>query len=232
MALIETCTKEGNSEFPSFFDQQNLHHYKPECVLFQLKHPQCDIDTEQQSGNIIACSTATSCFSRHLVLLMGLKKWIGATPDLDCPVTYKQYGQTYGEQLEIISLTLRDKVMLDSDWYLDADHVLDITKFWNNHSSVIKWLSACGFTPDQDRVIKFCNSISHANQYYYDVVARCFDIVKDVVKGKIYPIELSFYETAICHSLLLQHYGKSHVEVKLLNGAPISTKSFIEVFDV
>ena len=57
---------------------------------------------------------------------MGLKKWIGNVPDYNDPVVYKQFGQTYGEQLEILSVTLKDKTQSDSDWYVDCDYKLDI----------------------------------------------------------------------------------------------------------
>ncbi len=231
MALIETCTKEGNTEFPSFFEQKNLHHFKPKCKLFRIRHPDCDINAEHRLGNTVACSTSSSYFGRHLVLLMGLKKWIGNLPDLNQPVTYKQYGQTYGEQLEIIALTLKDKVVSDSDWFMDADCVLDIVDYWTNTDRVAKWLALCGYTPVIDKVTEFCNQVSRANQYYHDIITKCFGIVDDVTLGKVYPIEISFYETAICHSLLLQHYAKSHIDTKLFSCAPTSTQNFIEIFN-
>jgi hypothetical protein len=232
MALIETCTKEGTAKFPSFFEKQNLHHYKRQGVLFQLKHPVCNVEQEQSLGNQVACSTATTNFGRYLILLMGLKKWVGDEPDLDHRVIYKQYGQTYGEQLEIVSVTINDKVKSDTDWFMDADHVLDIVNFWNNHLKVIEWIEKCGFTPNHMLVEKFCKKVAHTNQYYYDIISHCFNVVDSVIQSKVHPIELSFYETAMCHSLLLDHYKKSHIDIKLLDQSPTSTKNFIEIFNV
>ena len=229
MALIETCTKEGNKEFPSFIDQQNLHHYIPRRILFQLKHPECNVPAEQASGNKVACSTATTWFGRYLILLMGLKKWAGDVPDHNDPVVYKQHGQTYGEQLEILSVTLKDKIFSDSDWYIDCDYKLDIVDYWQRPDHVSAWLAQLGFTPVHGRVEEFCKLASASNQLYYDSVAKCQQIVDDVVLKKIHEIDLSFYETAMCHSMLLRHYNVSHIDLTLLHAPPTSTSHLIEI---
>jgi hypothetical protein len=229
MALIETCTKEGNREFPSFLDQQNLHHYTPQGVLFQLKHPVCDVSAEQSTGNLVACSTSATSFGRYLILLMGLKKWIGEVPDHNDPVIYKQLGQTYGEQLEILSVTLKDKIQSEADWYVGCDHQLDIVDYWQNPAHVSAWLGHLGFNPIPERVEKFCECVSSSNQSYYDSVAKCQEIVNDVVLKKAREIDLSFYETAMCHSMLLRHHNVSHIDLKLLHAPPTNTSHLIEI---
>ena len=229
MALIETCTKEGSNKFPSFFDQQNLHHYTPQGVLYQLKHPECDVSAEQALGNRVACSTSTTYFGRYLILLMGLKKWVGDIPDHNDPVVYKQFGQTYGEQLEILSVTLKDKVQSDSDWYVDCDYKLDIVDYWQNPAGVCAWLAHLGFNPVHSQVEEFCKLVSASNQFYYDNVAKCQQIVNDITLKKVREINLSFYETAMCHSMLLTHYNVSHIDLKLLHAPPTSTSHLIEI---
>lgn len=229
MALIETCTEEGNTEFPSFIDQQNLHHYVPRRVLYKLRHPECNVSVEQALGNKVACATSTTYFGRYLILLMGLKKWVGDVPDYNDPVVYKQPGQTYGEQLEILSVTLRDKTQSDQDWYTDCDYKLDIVDYWQNPVHVSAWLAHLGFTPVQKRVEEFCKLASATNQLYYDSVVKCQQIVDDVVLKKVREITLSFYETAMCHSMLLRHYSVSHVELKLLHVPPTNTSHLIEI---
>ena len=129
MALIETCTKEGNNEFPSFIERQHLHHFIPRGVLYQKKHPECDVYLEQASGNKVACSTSTTYFGRYLIILMGLSKWVGDVPKYNDAVLYNQHGQTYGEQLETLSVTLLDKTQSDSGWYMDCDYKLDIVDY-------------------------------------------------------------------------------------------------------
>ena len=229
MALIETCTKEGNSEFPSFVNQQNLHHYIPQCDLYQLKHPECNVSAEQALGNKVACSTSTTYFGRYLILLMGLKKWVGGVPDYNNPVEYKQFGQTYGEQVEILSVSLKDKTQSDSDWYVDCDYKLDIIDYWKNPVYVSEWLVQLGFTPVYERVEEFSKLVSASNQLYYDIVIQCQHTVDDVILRKVREVNLSFYETAMCHSMLLRHYNISHIDLKLLHATPTSTSDLIEI---
>jgi hypothetical protein len=229
MALIETCTEEGNNGFPSFIDQQNLHHYIPQSVLYQLKHPECNVLAEQALGNKVACSTSTTYFGRYLILLMGLKKWERDVPDYNDPVVYKQFGQTYGEQLEILSVTLKDKTQSDSDWYTDCDYKLDIVDYWQNPAHVSAWLVHLGFIPIHSRVEEFCKLVAATNQLYYDSVVKCQQIVDDIILKKVRKINLSFYETAMCHSMLLRHYNISHTKLKLLHTPPTNTDHLIRI---
>jgi hypothetical protein len=229
MALIETCTKEGNAEFPSFHDQQHLHHYIPQCSLYQLKHPECNVSDEQALGNKVACSTSTTYFGRYLILLMGLKKWVKDEPAHNDPVVYKQFGQTYGEQLEILSVTLTDKIQSDSDWYVNCDYKLDIVDYWQKPAHVSAWLAHLGFNPVHERVEEFCKLVASSNQLYYDSVGKCQQIVDNIILKKVREINLSFYEIAMCHSMLLRHYNVSHIELKLLHTTPTNTRHLIEI---
>jgi hypothetical protein len=230
MVLIETCTKEGTNDFPSFVAGEHLHHYRPTQTLFCVKHPDCNITSEKSLGNTVISSSSQSHFGRFLILLMGLKKWTKAVPALDHEVTYKQYGKTYGDQLEILSLTLRDKVQTESEWFLDADYVLDVVDFWQNPDEIVKWLTQCGFTPVVELVHKFCKLVSESNQQYYNDIVKCVQVVDDVVKNKISTVDLTFYETAVCHALLLIHFKRSHVDVKLFQEHPTNTQHFIDIF--
>lgn len=229
MALIETCTEEGTGEFPSFLDQQNLHHYVPQLSLCKQKHPECNVSVEQALGNKVACSTSMSYFGRYLILLMGLKKWIGNIPDYNDPVVYKQEGQTYGEQLEILSVTLKEKTQSDTDWYVDCDYKLDIVDYWSNPERVSLWLKQLGFSPVQGRVKEFCKLVADSNQLYYDSIEKCQRVVNDVISKNSREINLTFYETAICHSMLLRHYNVSHIDLKLLQSPPVNTSHLIEI---
>lgn len=229
-ALLDCCTKEGTKDFPSFVANQNLHHYQLDSELYKVIHPVCNIQQERSNGNLVVSSSSKTQFGKLLILLMGLKKWVKNIPDLDNPVTYKQYGNDYGDQLEILSLDIQGKVNSDIDWFLDADNVLDITDFWNNPANIANFISDCQLTPDVDRVVKFCRLVAATNQLYYDSIKHCATVVADVIEQKIQKINLSFYEVAMCHSLLLTHYGQSHMDVKLLKTHPTSTKNLIELF--
>jgi hypothetical protein len=229
MALIDTCTKEGTEKFPSFVKNQNLHHYIPQCKLYQTKHPECNVSIEQALGNKVACSTSMNYFGRYLILLMGLKKWAGHIPDYNDPEAYKQIGQTYGEQLEILSVTLKDKTQSDSDWYVDCDYKLDVIDYWLSPERVSKWLQNLELEPVDYLVEEFCMMVAASNQGYYDSIKNCEQIVNDVALKKVRDIDLTFYETAMCHSMLLRHYNVSHIDLKLLHTRPTSTSDLIEM---
>lgn len=230
-ALIDCCTLEGGRDFPPFYHAENLHHYSYSQGLYKVNHPDCDVRYEQNNGNRVISTSSRSMFGRLLILLMGLKKWVGNEPGLDRAVSYKQYGDTYGEQLEILSLTIRDKVKSDADWFLDADCVLDIVDYWNSTPNIVSWIEQCGFTPDETRVKHFCQQVASINQTYYDRITVCTNIVNDVIEGKNYSFDLSFYEVAMCHAMLLDHYNKSHCDVKLLVTHPTNTQQFWSIFN-
>lgn len=231
-ALIECCTKEGAREFPSFVAGENLHHYKPEEKLFQIKHPYCDVQKEKELNNIVISSTSNSYFGRFLILLMGLKKWSKDEPNLNQQVLYNQSNGTYGEQLETLSITLRDKVKLTKDWYLDADYVLDILNFWSNSDAIVNFLTDCGFTPVIDKVQNFCQLVTEANQVYYESILRCTQIVQDVTQHINYSINLTFYETAMSHAMLMDYYNVSHKDVLLLKQHPTTLNDLANIFHI
>jgi hypothetical protein len=229
-ALIECCTQEGGRDFPLVYLGENLHHFSAEQKLFCIKHPECNVTQEKKLGNFVISTSSSSMIGRFLILLMALKKWNNDEPEYNHRAVYKQHGSTYGEQLEILSLTLLDKVKLDSDWFVDTHCVLDILDYWNNVSNVVDWLINIGLTPIPDCVDIFCQQIAKSNQHYYNVVNKCVDVVKDTVAGKDYNIDLSFYEVAMCHAMLLNHYNKSHTETKLLLAPPIYTHDLRNIF--
>ena len=86
-----------------------------------------------------------------------------------------------------------------------------------------------GFTPVPERVEEFSKLVSASNQSYYDIVIQCQHTVDDVILRKVREVNLSFYETAMCHSMLLRHYNISHIDLKLLHATPTSTSHLIEI---
>jgi len=70
------------------------------------------------------------------------------------------------------------------------------------------------------------------NKPYYDSLRNCTEIYSNVINKKIAPCALTFYETAIVHGLLMNHYNliKSS-QVKLINKIPTSTEDFFNLYD-
>jgi len=229
-ALIDCCTKEGGQEFPSFVPGENLHHYNTKSLLYQIKHPDIDVKYEQQNNNIVVSSTSLTIHGRLLIVLMGLLKYNKKLPEFNAPMFFNQIGDTYGKQIEILSLTLKDKIQHTTGWFLDVDYYLDIIDFWYNISNVEKFLVNCGFTPMPEKIEKFCATVVRTNSKYFDIIQKCVTLVQDVINNKQYDIDLTFYETAMCHMLLLLQTEKSHVDIKLLTHRPTSTSDFIEIF--
>lgn len=231
-ALIECCTIEGSKEFQwnSFSSSKNLHHYEKDNKLFIVKHPDCDVDFERSQGHTVISSSSTSIFGRLLIILMGLQKWNNDIPDVGSEVVYKQNGQTYGDQIEILAITLKDKILDDSNWFVNTDHMLDITNFWLNVELICDWLTECGFTPVKDKVKQFSSFVAYKNQSYYDTIKKCFYVVNHVNARITLSIDLSFYEVAMCYALLLNHFQVQHDKFKILQQHPTSTRELIEIF--
>lgn len=229
-ALIDCCTKEGGQNFPSFVPGNNLHEHKSTTGLYRIQHPEIDIDQERRNGNTVISATSFDTKGRLLIMLMGLLKYTSKTPEFNHSVVYKQHGRLFGEQPEILSLTLKDKVSSDLDWFVDTDYQLDIINFWNNPLAVEKFLINCRLTPVHDLVVKFCNKVAETNSRYFDTIEKCVTLAQAVVNKTQYKVDLTFYEAAMCHMLLLQHTGKSHTDVKLMHSLPKSSNDFIEIF--
>lgn len=226
-ALIDCCTVEGGINFPIFYKNKNLHHYKSNTNFYLIKHPVCDIEYEKSIGNIVLSSTSYSKFGKLLILLMA---------DLKNKQEFFVYDKTnslgYFEQIEIISLTLRDMINSNDEWLLNATYSLDIIDFWKNPDNIFNVLSSCNLTPNKNLIIEFTKKVVHTNQVYYDNISKCFQIA-DKIKSKIIEeINLSFCEACICFSLILDYYNiQSLKDIKLLKKYPKSTKDFIEIFN-
>jgi len=230
-ALMDCCTEEGSSEFPSFVKGKHLHHYLPQSKFYKVSHPIIDIAKEKAAGNTIISSSSFSTFGRLLIILMGLNKWSKAVPEFNAPVVFRQDGTTIQEQLEVLSNTLLDKISTDQWWFTDVDHVLDITNFFGEPNKVSTFLSNCGLHPIDEKVKSFCYAVAVSNQEYVDTIEKCVKISTDILDGKEYNVDLSFYETAMCHMLLMKHTGKRFYEQPhRLQYFPTSTVDYIKLF--
>ncbi len=230
-ALMDCCTKEGNVEFPSFVKGKNLHHHRPRSTFYKVRHPAIDINKEKAEGNTVISSSSFSTFGRLLIILMGLKKWTDAVPEFNSPVLLRQDGDSKQEQLEVLSNTLLDKVISDNGWFTDVDHVLDIVDFFKRPSQVSEFLARCGLHPIENRVENFCQLVAESNQEYVDTVENCAKITTDILDGKEYSVDLSFFEAAMCHMMLMQRTGKRFYEQpRRLQHFPVSTVDYIKLF--
>ena len=228
MALLECCTVEGNGTMPEFHRGKNLHHYKFDEAIVKHCHPDCDVNNEQNNGNLVLSSTSNTAFGRYLIILMGLYKWNNCIPNYNQDVVYDQSGENFGEELETLSLTLKDKIK-NNDWYADSDVCLEILDYWKNTKNIIQVIKQCNLTPIVSQVEMLCDSVVKSNSEYLSKIENCYTIANDVLENKIYTIDVDFLETAIVHGILLDSTGVSHTELKLLTQLPTSTEDFIRI---
>ena len=231
-ALFECCTKEGNSELPSFLTGQNLHHFKPKDDIIHVKHPVCDVTSERKNNNIVVSSTSSSLYGRYMILLMGLKKWNSKVPAFNDPSTYKQDGNGFGEQLEILSLTLIKKTNQKNDWFENACYKIDILDYWNNVDNLCDTIKSCGLTPHYNKVKHFSGLVCKTNDIYFNKIKECYKVIDFVLEKRKRKIDLNFFQSAVCHGLLLHITKANHTEVKLIDQMPINTEDFIRAFDL
>jgi len=232
-ALLDSCTDEKR-EFPLFIENKNLHHYKPTTI--SLRHPHCDVDQELKCGNTVISSTSHSQFGRLLILNLGLNKsppYVVITEN-----NYLKFGEnikdsfSYGEKVEIISNTIKDKILSDNDWFSDIPINLDILSFWNDPISVANFISKCGKVPDLQKVNDFCDLVIKTNSKYFNQVTHWFQIVDLILSNKECSLNLSFYDIVMIHSILINKLNLNIQEIKLLTGPPSNTKDFINLIRI
>lgn len=229
-ALIECCTKEGGREMPSFVKNKNLHHFVSQHKLHIVDHPQCNMQTRRDESYTVIASSSHSLQGRLLILLMGLSKWSKTIPDYNKPFMYNQGSGSYGEQLEILGLTLKDKIISEQCWFLDADIVLDIMSFWTNTKDVVYFLLQMGLTPDEQKVEAFCAEVRSTNQDYFDTVEKTCKVAEQVINNESVKIELSFFQEAMTYALLMNKYNIPLKQTKILMDKPTSTEHFRYIF--
>lgn len=200
--------------------------------MLEVQHPDCDVKAVQQSGRKVFSASSKSDFGRFLIVLMGLEKWTGKVPEYNNPSLYKQTGSTYGEQLEVLSLTMKDKVYNDADWFVNTDYMLDILDYWHSSERIEQWIHDCGYTPVPELVKDFCRLVAETNQTYYNKIQMCFDAVDKILHGTNSVIDLDFLQVVICHSKLLHMSKQNHQTVKLFTEHPTRTQDFNRLFDL
>ena len=73
--------------------------------------------------------------------------------------------------------------------------------------------------------------VATSNQEYFDTVENCVKISNDILEGKVYETNLDFFESAMCHMLLMGRLGKRFYEQpRRLECLPTSTLDYIKIF--
>lgn len=232
--------KDPTNQFYKIFLHGDDSSFETEEILVQGK---------RLNPDTVLAPIAVNNQGRILGQLMSLAKNHPINPlELDasqyCPSTYyssdltiEEFHQmSVGEKIETISLTL---MYYMKDRFEKFHHhpypryFIDIMWFYNNEPEKISdAISQIGWHPKLDKIKKFCLLVLDFNKPYYDSLRNCTEIYSNVINKKIAPCALTFYETAIVHGLLMNHYNliKSS-QVKLINKIPTSTEDFFNLYD-
>jgi hypothetical protein len=226
-ALLDYCTVEGGAEnYPIFINGKNLHQHKQKSHFYKISHPTVICNND----DTLISSTSNSDFGKLLILLMSLAKHSKKIPDFNNPLMLKQGSGSFGKQVEILSLTIRDKLEKRNDWFLNSDNIFDILWYWENVEDIVIFLKKLNLTPIENKVIEFANMVATSNQMYYNNIKHCFELVDDIVSSRDINLDLSFFDTTLVHMLLLKHIKAfDYRQIKLLVHSPKSTQDFINI---
>jgi hypothetical protein len=128
-------------------------------------------------------------------------------------------------QLETTTLTLVDVLKHQTEY---PDKWIDITWYWDNPDAIIDAIWECGLTPNDKKVKEFCTLVANLNSRYYNTVQHSYKVYRAVVEQVGLPIELTCYETAIVHALLIMQHQPA--KVKLIHSIPTNTEEFIKFY--
>jgi len=152
-------------------------------------------------------------------------------PPYDRHYTYPE-NSTDAEKIEIVALNLRvmlNKSIEEFHIHRVPDYYIDVLWYWQNPNAIIDFIIKCGWHPKAEKVVEFCKRVINFNEMYYNITKNSFDTYNQVIKQIDAPCNLTFYETAVVHSLLMNHYygAESDVSnVKLIHKIPTSTAEF------
>jgi len=261
-ALLDYCTEEGGLPgYPKFIPGDNLHthaviHKKVDNFYISYLHPVSDmvmyanlhekkpiIKKQIFDWNFISAADETLApianndLGRLLILSMSIGKcWNKKLPPDDYFFDYSRCT-SFGDKIEVVAFTLFD--VLTCDFFKFHTHkyptyFIDVLWFYNNeYEKIIETIIACGWTPKKEKVKIFCQKVLYFNKPYYDIISNCQSIYLEVINKIVRGINLTFFETAIIHALLMKSYNiESPKQIKLIKELPTSTEDFFNLYEV
>jgi hypothetical protein len=258
-ALLDYCTVEGGLEgFPTMIPGNNLHthiddHKKIKKEFYDSKymHPFSDkilfgkifgkywtktnaVLFKKTKGLTLA-PIAKNDFGKLLIFTMGVGKCFNKKlPPDDLQIDYS--GCTnLSEKIELVSLILSDVLKQNFEKFFGHNfptYHIDVLWYWENPNNICTIIQQCGWTPIVNKVHDFCQRVTVFNALYYDTVEKSFGAFHSVVTGQNVPCNLTFYETAITHALLINHHRCTHPsQIKLIHQLPTSTGEFFNLYN-
>lgn len=258
-ALLDYCTVEGGLEgFPTmipgnnlhthihdhkkikkeFYDPTYMHAFSDKIVFGKIFGKYWSKTTAvlyKKTKGLTFAPIARNDFGKLLIFTMGIGKCFDKKlPPDDSQIDYSSCTNL-SEKIELVSLILSDALKQSFEKFFGHDYPtyhIDVLWYWENPSNICTIIQQCGWTPIVDKVHDFCQRVTVFNALYYDTVKKSFGAFHNVVAGQNVPCNLTFYETAMAHALLINHYRCTHPsQIKLIHELPKTTSEFFNLYN-
>lgn len=259
-ALLDYCTEQGGLDgYPVMTPGSNLHshgqtYYKSKSKFYNadgILHDQTDeklykklfgkylfrprkVNYKKIKGLTLG-NIAKDDFGRLLIFTMALGKTFDKKlPPDDQQIDYSNCSN-FSEKIELVSLTVSDMLKQNFETFFGHDfptHHIDILWYWNSPDKICTVIEQCGWNPIVDKVHEFCQRVTVFNELYYSTVKRSFDAYHQVINQQDVLCDLTFYETAMTHALLINYYKCTDPsQIKLIHKLPTSTGEFFNLYN-
>jgi hypothetical protein len=259
-ALLDYCTVQGGLDgYPNMTPGDNLHShgqtYQRSKNKFYnadgLLHKHSDEKTffklfgkylfvprtvnYKKIKGLTLGNIAKDDFGRLLIFAMAFGKTFDKKlPPDDHQINYSNCNNL-SEKIELVSLIVADVLKQNFETFFGHNfptYHIDILWYWNNPDKICTIIEQCGWNPIVDKVHKFCQRVTVFNEPYYSTVERSVHAYHQVLNQQDVPCSLTFYETAMTHALLINHYGCTHPsQIKLIHELPTSTGEFFNLYN-
>ena len=257
-ALLDYCTLEGGLDgYPIMIPGDNLHSHitshkkiKKEFYTHSMHTVNDHIKYKKFFGwyllgkgkikykrpvDLTLSPISKDEFGRLLIFTMSIGKTLNKKmPPNDDRFDYSKFI-TLGDKIELVALTISDQLKQTFKQFFGHDfptYHIDVLWYWNDPDKICTIIEQCGWNPIVDKVHEFCQRVTVFNALYYDTVKRSFDAYYQVLNQQNVQCDLTFYETAMTHALLINHYKCTHPDqIKLIHQLPTSTGDFFNLYN-
>jgi hypothetical protein len=226
---------------PWFYEAPNLQYVVEKIDRQELDRKLARDFTQYQriascsEGDIIISPVANNNFGRLLIVTMAFGKSMNKQlPPMDNRLDYSKCASE-SDQIEHIAFILARLLKQEFDQFHGhhyPTYALDVMWFYDiDYKNISRVVESCNWHPKIEKVKEICHMIYNSNKIYYDSIRKCKSVYLDVVSKTARPCDLTIYETAMVHSLLIDYYDiESSEQVKLINQIPTSTQEFFDLY--
>lgn len=199
-----------------------------------IKLNKLELQTPKVNGLTFA-PISKNDYGRLLIFTMSIgKTYNKKLPPDDDRFDYSQC-LNFADRIELISLAIADQLKMTFAEFFAHDfptYHIDILWYWQNPEKICTVIEQCGWTPIVEKVYEFCKRVTVFNQSYYNMIEKSFAAFDQVLSYHDVACNLTFYETAMTHALLINHFKCNHPsQIKLIHQLPTSTGEFFNLYN-